>query len=126
MRTNPMDAWISRTLRAGVLVAAAIIAAGVVLYVTRGAGPDTPHSLHALLDGGGHPSATSPAAIGRGLGRLDASAVIEAGIIALILTPVVRVALTLLLFLIERDRIFAGITAVVFVVLVAGLIGIGA
>ncbi|CAN0468679.1 unnamed protein product, partial [Phaeothamnion confervicola] len=51
-------------------------------------------------------------------------AIIQAGLLILLLTPVTRVALTLLLFLRDRDRIFAIITAVVLTILLLGFFGI--
>jgi uncharacterized membrane protein len=54
----------------------------------------------------------------------QAVAIIQAGLLILLLTPVTRVALTLILFLRDRDRIFALITAIVLIVLLLGFFGI--
>lgn len=125
-RGHPMDLWISRVLRAGVLASALVIGLGLILYVSRGPSRGSPMSLQQLLAGGGHPIVTNPALIVRGVFRWDAGAVIQLGVLALILTPVVRVAMTLALFLLQQDRVFTAITATVLVILVVGLIGVGA
>ncbi|MBX6342071.1 MAG: DUF1634 domain-containing protein, partial [Thermomicrobiaceae bacterium] len=53
-------------------------------------------------------------------------AVIQLGVLALILTPLARVALTAVLFVVERDWVFVAITATVLVILALGLLGTGA
>jgi uncharacterized membrane protein len=55
----------------------------------------------------------------------DGPSVIELGLMVLILTPTARVALTLVLFLKQRDRLFVGLAAVVLVILLLGFFGIG-
>ncbi len=120
-----MDRWISQVLRLGVLVSAAIILAGLALYVTTGAGRGSPTSLSQLLAGGGHPTAINLPAVLRGVRQADAGAIIDLGVLALILTPVIRVAMTMVLFLVEQDRVFSLITTAVLIILVVGLVGIG-
>ena len=120
-----MEMWISRSLRIGVLVAAVIIGAGVLLFFGRGAGPHGPRTLHELTANGGHTVPVSPASIARGVRHADASAVIGLGVLALILTPIVRVAMTAGLFAAQRDRAFVLITAAVLALLLLGLVGVG-
>ncbi len=121
-----MEIWISYTLRIGVLIAGAIIAIGVALLLLRGAAPGQPVSLADLRAEGGRPAAVHPVAMIRSALRAEPAAVIQVGVVALILTPVTRVAMTIVLFLAERDRIFVAVTAAVLAVLALGLIGIGA
>lgn len=122
---GPMELWISHSLRIGVLIAAVIIGAGVLLFFTRGAGPDGPNSFHELTANGGHTVPVSPASIARGVRHADASAVIGLGVLALILTPIVRVAMTAGLFAAQRDRPFVLITVAVLALLLLGLVGVG-
>jgi len=42
---------------------------------------------------------------------------ITLGLLLLIATPVMRVALSIIIFLIERDLLYIGITTIVFVIL---------
>ncbi|HEY7211336.1 MAG TPA: DUF1634 domain-containing protein [Bryobacteraceae bacterium] len=58
----------------------------------------------------------------RGALRLRGRSVIQTGILLLIATPVVRVAFSLVGFMLERDRKFVLITAAVLLVLVYSLI----
>ena len=58
----------------------------------------------------------------RGIGRADGKSLIQLGLLALILTPISRVAMSLFLFLRERDRVFTLITAAVLCILLGGLI----
>jgi uncharacterized membrane protein len=122
---HPMEIWISYTLRVGVLIAGAIIAVGLALLIVRGPGAGDPRSLHDLQARGDTPINVSLPGILRGALRLHPTNVIELGVLALILTPVVRVAMTLVLFVVERDHAFIAITSIVLAILIVGLIGIG-
>ena len=53
-----------------------------------------------------------------------ATSLIQLCVLALILTPVTRVAMSIMLFSAGRDGVFVLITSVVLAVLVAGLIGV--
>lgn len=81
---------ISDLLRIGVLVSAALLAAGWAA---------------AELE---HPSA---------------GAILDAGVRVLISTPIARVAATLVLFLRQRDRLYAVVTATVLALLAIGVVG---
>jgi uncharacterized membrane protein len=122
---HPMEVWISRVLRTGVLVAAGIILIGLALFLVRGPQAGEPATLQALIGDGGRTVPVSPAGLARDIGAGQPIAVIQAGLLVLILTPVVRVAMTLLLFLAARDRAFVAITGGVLAVLLLGLLGFG-
>lgn len=122
---HPIEIWISYVLRAGVLVAGAIILAGLLLFSLRGAPAGGPHSLNDIIGSGGHTSMVSPRSIVQGITAGSALAVIQLGVLVLILTPLMRVAMTVLLFTVLRDHRFTVITLIVLVVLVLGLIGVG-
>ncbi len=119
---HPLEIWISYVLRIGVSIAGVIIFCGLLLFIARGPGAAEPHTLHQVL----HPKAVSlsPGDIFRGLSHGRGLALVNLGLLALILTPVIRVAMTVALFLAQRDRIFVAITATVLVVLILGLAGI--
>jgi uncharacterized membrane protein len=123
---HPMEIWISYVLRIGVLTAAFIVLVGLVLFLVHGAGASGPQSLDDILGHGGHMIAVTPGALFHNVLQGDAIAIIQLGVLVLILTPTMRVAMTTFLFLAQRDWIFVAITCVVFVVLIIGLIGIGA
>jgi uncharacterized membrane protein len=107
MTDQRMDEIISKLLRAGVVLAAALVFAGGVAYVASsgGAVPDY-RQFHPEM---------------RGLHALTSlpwpQALIEIGFLTLIATPVARVIFCLAAFAIERDRMYMGFTLTVLAVL---------
>jgi|SRR5579875_2088543 len=119
---HPMEIWISYVLRIGVLLAGFIILVGVGMFLVNGA-PNT-HSLNDVLGHGGHTVTVSPRTIANGIADGDAIAVIQLGVLVLILTPTMRVLMTVFLFMAQQDKAFVVITVIVFLVLIIGLIGV--
>jgi uncharacterized membrane protein len=104
-----MDTAITTLLRTGVLLSVGIIAVGMVIAF-----------VHDPVSFSTSPRAHFPNTIGEVIaGVRDGSgeAVMMAGLLVLIATPVARVALSIVIFVIERDRLYAAITAAVFVIL---------
>ena len=122
LSTHWVELAISHTLRAGVMLAAAIILAGVVLFVAGRQGTGAPDSFTALIHA--HATPVRIAGILRGAGSLDPVALIELGLLVLILTPVVRVAMTVMVFAVEGDPTFLVIVCIVLAVLILGLTGV--
>ncbi len=116
-----LEVWISHVLRAGVVLAGAVIALGLLLLWARGAGPNDPISLAALRQQDGHALPVHPGALVRHALGGQPTAVIQLGVLLLILTPVARVAMTVWLFVEQRDPVFTAITLVVLAVLLLGL-----
>ena len=115
---DQVEQLIGRLLQVGVLVAAAVVViGGVMLLVQQGGRPVAFHDFS---------TAESPlrglVGIFRGAFALDASAVVQLGLVLLIATPVMRVALTLVTFALQRDRLYVLITAVVLALLLYGLV----
>ena len=105
--------------------AAIVILFGVILYVIQGSsGAGHLQSLDNLKPGQKNTINVSWSSIWSGLKDFQSIAVIQVGLLILLLTPVTRVALTLMLFLGDRDRVFAAITAVVLTILLLGFFGI--
>ena len=120
---NPADVKLAGTigllLRAGVMVAAALAAIGGALYLlSSGSTIPTYHQFH------GQPaelrSITGTIAAALHGGHL---AIMQLGILALIATPVLRVALSLVGFALERDWVYVLCTAIVLAVLAFSLTG---
>lgn len=128
-----MELMISYVLRVGVLLSAAIILAGVLLFAIRqdtGYAKVLPHHLQALLSfhqtSGPGFFPTSLEEVGRGAVAGRPYAIICLGILLLIATPVVRVALSVLFFLVQGDWLYVGITLFVLGVLLLSMFaGIG-
>lgn len=106
---------ISGVLRGGVVLSAAIILLGVILYYLRNpranptiAQPDQfPHSLPAILTG---------------LAHADGLAIIAFGLLILLATPVIRVAVSIVAFALEGDRLYVAITGLVLLILVVSFV----
>jgi len=58
-----------------------------------------------------------------GVLALHASAIIQLGLVLLIATPVARVALSLIAFILQRDRVFVVVTSIVLALLIFSLTG---
>lgn len=117
-----MEMWIGHVLRFGVVLAGAIILLGLVVFVVMGPDAGGPTSVHQLVHSG--EISVRPGGILRGVADGNATALIQLGVLALILTPIMRVAMSIALFSAQRDGAFVLITAIVLVVLVLGFIGV--
>jgi len=103
---NKVEHFVSRSLRVGVLASAMVILLGLLLFISTCQG--------------GYPNNTYPVNlpdIVSGTLALRPFAVILTGLILLILTPVLRVGVSTLLFVKERDWLYVGISSIVFVIL---------
>jgi uncharacterized membrane protein len=112
-----MERLVGRLLQVGVLLAAAVVlVGGAMLLVQFGSAraafsvfQGEPEHLRSLF-GIWHAAIAG-----------DSRGIVQLGLVLLILTPVARVALTLVAFALQRDRVFVAITAVVLAVLFYGL-----
>jgi uncharacterized membrane protein len=108
-------------LRAGVTVAAAVVAAGGIPYLAAHGFERPDYTAFR----GEPPALRSAAGILRDALSGDSRGVIQLGILILLATPVARVALLLADFLREGDRLYVAVTAVVLGVLAFSLLGSG-
>ena len=114
---HQIDAVIGRLLQIGVLAAAAVTLIGGAVFLARhGAAPADFARFHGAPD-----ALRSLAGIARGVAAGQSAALVQLGLVLLILTPMARVALTLGAFLIQRDRTYVALTSIVLAVLVYGL-----
>ena len=111
------DTAISWVLRGGVLLSVSIIAIGATMtFVHHPAYFHSRPELGALTAPGAHfPNSITD--VVRGVGQFRGQAVVMAGLLLLIATPVARGALSIVGFVIERDRLYALITTAVLVIL---------
>ncbi|MCM3342821.1 DUF1634 domain-containing protein [Paenibacillus sp. MER TA 81-3] len=101
-----VEAAVSTFLRIGVLTSAAVIVTGLLLFLITGQS--------------GYPEQTYPTTvigIVTGLVEGKAYAIMMAGLSLLILTPVFRVAVSIFVFLKEKDYLYVMITSLVFLIL---------
>lgn len=114
-----MEEAVGRILRAGVILAAAVIVLGGVLYL-RDHGGATPD--YAVFRG--EPAALrTPSGILRDAVAGEGRAVIQLGLLVLLATPVARVVFSIWAFARQRDAFYAMVAAVVLLVLLVGILG---
>jgi uncharacterized membrane protein len=106
-KLNDTEIIISKALRIGVILSASIIGIGLIMLIITG---------NSGYPGSSFP--TSPVQIIKGLILFKPYAVILTGLLVLILTPVFRVAISMLTFFKEKDYLYVAITAVVFIILI--------
>ncbi len=106
---------ISNVLRGGVLLSAAVILVGVILHYARPAAATEgelgyPHHLGDVI----------PAVLAG-----NAQAIITLGLLILLATPVLRVAVSIGAFALEHDWMYVGITSLVLALLLASILVLG-
>ncbi len=106
-------------LRAGVVTAAVLVAAGGVSLLVRNGDAKVDFGTFT----GVVPSLRDPARIVTGAFGLHAPNLIQLGLVILVLTPVARVAFSLVAFAVQRDRLYVVLTGIVLVVLALSLTG---
>ena len=113
-----VDLVIGRLLQIGVFAAAAVVLLGAVMFLVQHG--RNPAEFSVFVPGA--PTLRTVGGILRGALALDSAAIVQLGLVMLIMTPIARVALTLIAFVIQRDRLYVLITALVLVLLLYGLI----
>jgi uncharacterized membrane protein len=104
-------------LRIGVLLAAAVVLLGGVLYLVRHGGEKPADRVFH-----GEPAALrNPTGIVKEAFRLSGRGVIQFGLLLLVATPVARVVLSVIGFLLERDFTYVVVTLIVLAVLLGSL-----
>jgi uncharacterized membrane protein len=110
---------VGNLLRAGVLLAVAVVLLGGVLYLLQ-YGLAVP-SYHTFL--GAPPELRHPVGIVRDALAGHERSIIQLGLILLVATPVARVAMTAVVFALERDRTYVALALVVLALLLFSLFG---
>jgi uncharacterized membrane protein len=115
---HEVDQLIGRLLQVGVLVATVVVLIGTVGLLAAHGGASVDHRAFV----GVAPELRSLGAIVRGAFAGHPTAITQLGLVLLIATPIARVALTLGAFIIQRDRLYIGLTSIVLVLLLWGLL----
>lgn len=119
-----MQILISRTLRWGVTIASVLAGiGGVVYFIQHGAELfDTEKYQSFAYSDVQNPATTTFAGILQGALAGNSESLIQLGVIALLLTPIMRVVLSLFDFMKQRDWLYVAITAFVLGVIVVNSI----
>jgi uncharacterized membrane protein len=113
---------LSNVLRGGVITSLGVILAGtLVSFFHHPEYVSSPQELARLTQAGTAFPHTVRDVVA-GLAELRGQAIVVLGLLILVATPVVRVAVSIVLFLEERDRTYAAITAIVFLLLILSFV----
>lgn len=119
-KARQVDLIISTLLRSGVVASMALVAVGVALmFAHHPEWHGSREALGAILEGkAGFPR--TPLAVIQSAAAGGGQGLIVLGLLVLIATPVMRVAVSALAFFIQRDRVFVWITLGVLALLAVG------
>ena len=119
MTDQRLEVVISVLLRSGVLISAAVVLLGGICFLSRH-GQEQP-DYHVFR---GTPAIyRSVSGVIHSAGPSNCPAVIQLGLLLLILTPVARVAFSLAGFALEHDRTYVMLTLLVLGILIYSLAG---
>ncbi len=114
-----MGIEIGNLLRGGVIIAAAVVFLGGIIYLFRyGSAPADYKVFHRVP-----PDLCSVPGIMKNAFQAHGRGLIQLGLLLLILTPIARVVLSMVVFVRQRDGVYVLVTAFVFVVLIYSLFG---
>ncbi|MEG9437363.1 DUF1634 domain-containing protein [Edaphobacter sp. HDX4] len=125
MTGTKLQRIIGLTLRSGVIAASATgILGGVLFLATHGGQLVSFHVFEGTQSPYSSPAKIVQAALKSHSGDrpLRGLAIAQLGIMMLLLTPIIRVAFSIVGFAIERDRIYVVITSIVLATLIASLL----
>ncbi|HEX8994617.1 MAG TPA: TSUP family transporter [Ktedonobacterales bacterium] len=106
---------ISNVLRGGVLLSAGVILIGSLLYYLRPAAERAGYATYP------HTLGQVATAVATG----NPEGIITLGLLILLATPVLRVAVSIVAFALERDWLYTGVTLLVLALLLASILALG-
>jgi uncharacterized membrane protein len=113
MNDQRLENIIGQLLRAGVLLSAAVVTVGGIAYLALNHAARV--SYRTFVAAG--PEASSVFGIAHAAVHLHSEGLMQAGLVLLILTPIARVAMAVVGFALERDRLYTVISLVVLAIL---------
>jgi len=117
---HDIEQFIGLQLRYGVVISSLIVLIGGIIYLAQSGGLALP-TYHQFI--GTKAGFTSIGQIIAGIGTLDARGIIQSGVVVLIATPILRVAFSLVGFVIEKDQLYIIITSIVLTVMLFSIFG---
>lgn len=107
------ESLIGHVLRAGTVLSCIVTVTGLGLFLAKHAGEIPDYRVFHTTDA----SMLNPARLFPAMAHGSAVAIIEAGILLLIATPVARVAFLVGAFGLERDKLYVGVSTLVLLIL---------
>lgn len=117
---HDIEQFIGRQLQLGVLLSSIIVLIGGVLYLAQSNGLPLPDYKVFIGEKAG--LTTSRQILGD-VADLKAKGIIQLGVAVLIATPVLRVFFSLIGFILEKDRLYIGITLIVLTMMMISIFG---
>ena len=114
---HEVEQIVGRLLQLGVLIATVVVLVGGAMLIAAHGGDVASFRVFR----GESSTLRSVSAAVRGAFSLDPRGMVQLGLVLLIATPVARVALTLVAFVLQRDRLYVVLTAIVLALLLFGL-----
>ncbi|WP_462264945.1 DUF1634 domain-containing protein [Mucilaginibacter sp.] len=113
-KDTDIQSFIGWILRAGVMVSMLVVLAGGALYLYRHGAERISYAKFNGVPEFVH----SPRGIWNGILGLRGRAIIQAGILLLIITPVLRVIVSGIGFMLEKDYLYTGISVLVLLIII--------
>ena len=114
-----VEGIIANLLRSGVLLSAAVVLFGAIIYLSRHGMATADYRVFR-----GEPSELRhPGGIFESVVGFHGRGIIQLGLLLLIATPIARVAFAIFGFAAERDRMYVIISSIVLAVLLYSLVG---
>lgn len=108
-----VELWVGLMLRIGVLLAAAVVLVGGVMYSIQNRGPRPDYSRFQ----GEPPAFSTLHGAATGVATGEPRSIIMLGLLLLIATPIARVGMCVLGFAFERDKLYVGVSSFVLLIL---------
>ncbi|SEP00302.1 Uncharacterized membrane protein [Mucilaginibacter gossypiicola] len=107
-------------LRFGVIISSIVVLAGGTFYLLAQGQMAVPDYTRFIGEGQGYTSFTG---IIRGVAHLQTKEFIQLGVLLLIATPILRIAFSLFAFVLEKDKLYIGITILVLCIIFFSMFG---
>jgi uncharacterized membrane protein len=121
MNDRRLETIIGRLLQTGVLIAAATVFAGGILYLANG--HESRVDFRTFNPGG--PELRTFGGIIHSAASFNSLGLMQLGLLLLIATPIARVAMAVIGFALERDRLYTVVSLIVLAILTFSLIHAG-
>ncbi|MDR1653191.1 MAG: DUF1634 domain-containing protein [Prevotellaceae bacterium] len=125
MNQKQTEIMIGKSLRVGVIASVLITLCGGILYLFQHQGLATqyapaPDETDAHF-AGAQPYLRGISTVVAHILQLDGAAIVQLGVIVLIATPLLRIVLSLAAFIIEKDKLYALIAAIVLTIILSNM-----
>ncbi|AWG26521.1 DUF1634 domain-containing protein [Flavobacterium kingsejongi] len=120
LNDHDIEQLVGQLLRYGVLTASTIAFIGGVAYLIQHGGNTLPHYDKFV---GERVADITVKGILQGAMALQATEIIQLGVLVLIATPILRIICSLFAFILEKDRMYVVITLIVLCIMLTSIFG---